>query len=120
MKEFDLKKRTQQYAIDILFFLEALPQKYPYTAFINQLTRASLSVGANYRAAQRAKSTADFINKLKIVEEEADECLYFLEVLNSINSGYSDKIISLHKEGEEILKIIVTIINKARKNPQTL
>ena len=116
MKEFDLKKCTQQYAIDMLFFLEILPQKYPYTAFTNQLTRASLSVGANYRATQRAKSNADFINKLKIVEEEADECLYFLEVLNSFNSNYSDKISILHQEGEEILKIIVTIINKSRSN----
>ncbi|AQX10037.1 four helix bundle protein [Elizabethkingia ursingii] len=116
MKEFDLKIRTQQYAINMLFFLETLPHKYPYTAFTNQLTRASLSVGANYRAAQRAKSNADFINKLKIVEEEADECLYFLEVLKSFNSNYSDKISVLHQEGEEILKIIVTIINKARNN----
>ncbi|MDR2229025.1 MAG: four helix bundle protein [Flavobacteriaceae bacterium] len=116
MKEFDLKIRTQQYAINMLFFLETLPQKYSYTAFTNQLTRASLSVGANYRAAQRAKSNADFINKLKIVEEEADECLYFLEVLKSFNSNYSDKISILHQEGEEILKIIVTIINKARNN----
>ncbi|XJR85278.1 hypothetical protein ACH34I_16025 [Elizabethkingia anophelis] len=50
------------------------------------------------------------------MEEEADECLYFLEVLNSFNSNYSDKISILHQEGEEILKIIVTIINKSRSN----
>lgn len=52
--------------LSICCFLETLPHKYPYTAFTNQLTRASLSVGANYGAAQRAKSNADFINKLKL------------------------------------------------------
>lgn len=114
MKEFDLKIRTQNFAIMVLKFLEILPNKYPYTAFINQLTRASLSVGANYRASQRAKSNADFINKLKIVEEEADECLYFFEVLKSIHPLYSKQLEFLHQEGEEILKIVVTIINKTR------
>ena len=114
MKEFDLKIRTQNFAIEVLKFLENLPNKYPYIAFVNQLTRASLSVGANYRAAQRAKSTADFINKLKIVEEEADECLYFLEVLIKIQPSLTIEINQLHNEGEEILKIIVSIINKSR------
>ena len=114
MKEFDLKIRTQNFAIEVLKFLEQLPNKYPYIAFVNQLTRASLSVGANYRAAQRAKSTADFIYKLKIVEEETDECLYFFEVLKSIHPSLIEQIDVLHNEGEEILKIIVSIINKSR------
>ena len=114
MKEFDLKIRTQNFAIEVLKFLEQLPNKYPYIAFVNQLTRASLSVGANYRAPQRAKSTADFINKLKIVEEETDECLYFFEVLKTIHPPFSNEIKKLHTEGEEILKIIVPIINKSR------
>lgn len=96
MKEFDLKIRTQNFAISVLKFLETLPNKYPYTAFVNQLTRASLSVGANYRSAQRAKSTADFINKLKIVEEETDECLYFFEVLKSIHPSLTNEIHSFH------------------------
>ena len=61
-------------------------QTREFNAYVNQLIRCSSSVGANYRASQRAKSTADFINKLKIVEEEADESHYFLELLLDISN----------------------------------
>ena len=58
-----------------------MPDSREYNAYVNQLIKSSSSVGANYRASQRGKSTADFINKLKIVEEEADESHFFLEIL---------------------------------------
>lgn len=61
----DLKVRTQKFAIDCWFLCNKFPNSRGYNAYVNQLIRCSSSVGANYRASQRAKSTADFINKLK-------------------------------------------------------
>jgi four helix bundle protein len=68
--------RTKIFALDCWKFCFKVPKSREYNAFVNQLIRSSSSVGSNYRASQRAKSTADFINKLKIVEEEADESVY--------------------------------------------
>jgi four helix bundle protein len=73
-----LKKRTKDYSIAIAYFINSLPYNILNKNYSNQLVRCSSSVGANYRAACRAKSTADFINKLKIVEEELDETMFFL------------------------------------------
>lgn len=85
---------------------------------MNQLIRCSSSVGANYRASQRAKSAADFINKLKIVEEEADESSFFIEILLEINKNQELKLEmeKLLKETNEILAIVVASIKTARKN----
>ncbi len=71
----DLKKGTKQFALDCWLYCRRIPYSREYNAYVNQLIHCSSSVGANYRASQRAKSTADFINKLKIVEEEAEEIL---------------------------------------------
>ncbi|SKB31654.1 four helix bundle protein [Salegentibacter holothuriorum] len=115
----NLKNRTKQFALDCWFFCKEIPYSREYNAFANQLIRCSSSVGANYRASQRAKSTADFINKLKIVEEEADESMYFLELFMEI---MKDKDIrtaqNLHREAEEILAITVASINTARRKQQ--
>ncbi|WP_372767892.1 four helix bundle protein [Lutibacter sp.] len=83
---------------------------------MNQLIRSSSSVGANYRASQRAKSTADFINKLKIVEEEVDESVYWLEIFEIIIQDNLEEIQILKKEGNEILAIMVASINKEKRN----
>ena len=72
-------------------------------------------MGANYRASRRAKSNADFINKLKIVEEELDESLFFLELLEVFNESFKSDITSLHAKGETLLKIIVASIVSSRK-----
>ncbi|WP_396186879.1 four helix bundle protein [Flavobacterium sp.] len=95
-----------------------LPTTREFNAYINQLIRCSSSVGANYRASQRAKSTADFINKLKIVEEEADESSFFLEIILEINQSQDLKfeIEKLLKESNEILAIVVASIKTARNN----
>lgn len=74
----DLKIRTKRFAIDCWKFCEQIPKSRELDAWVRQLIRSSSSVGANYRASQRAKSTADFINKLKIVEEEVDESAYLV------------------------------------------
>ena len=108
--------RTMNYAVAVWRFCNDLPNGRGYNAYANQLIRCSSSVGANYRASQRAKSTADFIYKLKIVEEEADESLYFLELFSKINPALKNKTDILHKEGNEILSIIVASIITARKN----
>ncbi len=110
----NLKDRTKQFAISTLSYLEKLPNKNPFYAVNNQLTRCSMSVGANYRAASRAKSSADFINKLKIVEEECDETMYFLEILLELIPSDKSEIEILHKEANELLSITVASIKTAR------
>jgi len=112
----DMIKRQRQYVLDMLAMIEALPQGYSYSVIGRQLTRCSTSVGANYRAACRAKSTADFIHKLKIVEEEADECLYFMDLLTELKGTNLDVLKRLLKEGEEILAIVVASIKTAVSN----
>ena len=80
----DLKIRTKKFAIDCWNICNFFPYERGYNAYVNQLIRCSSAVGANYRASQRSKSDADFINKLKIVEKEADESQYFLAIVVSI------------------------------------
>jgi four helix bundle protein len=110
----DLKQRTFSYAVSVGKLIFELPYNAVNKAYINQLIRCSSSVGANYRAARRAKSDADFVYKLKIVEEEADESVYFLELLREFNADFKDRITNLINEETEILKIIVASINTTR------
>ncbi len=108
-------RRTKQFAIDCGYLILSLEQNIINRAYSSQLIRCSSSVGANYRATRRAKFNADFINKFKIVEEEIDESLYFLEMIVEFNKEKRDEIIVLYKEGEEILKIIVSSLKTLRK-----
>jgi four helix bundle protein len=110
----DLKERTFQFAIRIGKFINALSYNQVNKAYSAQLIRCSSSVGANYRAAKRAKSTPDFLNKLKIVEEECDESIYFLELLKEFNPLLRSEIDNAINEAIEILKIIVASINTTR------
>ena len=112
----DMIKRQRKYVLDILRMIEDLPNGYSYGVIGRQLTRCSTSIGANYRAACRAKSSADFINKLKIVEEEADECLYFMDLLSELKGTNLDALNELLNEGEEILAIVVASIKTAVSN----
>ena len=112
----EIMSRTKKFAINCWRFCEKLPKSREYNAFVNQLIRSSSSVGANYRASQRAKQTADFINKLKIVEEEVDESVYWLEIFEEIVTGNLDEIQQLKKEGNELLAITVASINTAKRN----
>jgi four helix bundle protein len=110
-----MKKRTKQFAIECGYLINSLPSNDINRNYSNQLIRSSGSVAANYRAVSRAKSTPDFINKLKIVEEEQDESLLWLELLVEFNKNQRNDFIHIYKEGEEILKIIVASI-KTLKN----
>ena len=112
----DLKLRTKRFAIDCWHLCGRIPKSREYDAWVRQLIRSSSSVGANYRASQRAKSTADFINKLKIVEEEADESVYWLELFLETLENKHDEINRLMNEGKELLAITVASIKTARKN----
>jgi four helix bundle protein len=110
----DMKRRTKQFAIDVAHVVLELPKNDLNRNYSNQLIRSSSSVGANYRAVRRAKSKADFINKLKIVEEEMDESIYFLELLQEFNPNLEMKFAKISKEGQELLRIIVASINTSR------
>ena len=116
----DLKQRTRKFAIDCMLLCTQLPKTREFNAYVNQLIRCSSSVGANYRASQRAKSTADFINKLKIVEEEVDESNFFLDLLFEVskieNLNLNMTFLSLLKESEELLAITVASIKTTRYN----
>lgn len=110
-----MKQRTFQFSVDVGMLISALPFSMVNKAYSMQLVRSSSSVGANYRAARRAKSDADFLNKLKICEEEADESIYFLELLRVFNTGAAENIDRLIKEANELLKILVASIRTTRE-----
>lgn len=112
----DLKERTKQFAIAIIKFTETIPKNRISDVINGQLLRSATSVGANYRAACRAKSRADFIFKMGIVEEEMDESLYWLEILVETKITDKDQIQYFFEEGNQILAIIVASINTAKKN----
>ena len=115
MKERDLKQRTKRFALDVIAFVEALPTGETCRILGRQLLRAATSVGANYRAASRAKSRADFVSKMGTVEEEADECGYWLELLVESGKVRMEKANALLIEANELLAITVASINTARK-----
>ena len=114
MNAEEMKKRTKQFAIEAGRLTEKLPDTRINRIYNNQLIRSTSSTGANYRASRRAKSKADFINKLKIVEEELDESLYFLELLIEFNDSFKKQIKDIYTEGETLLRIIVASINSSR------
>ena len=116
MDKYDLKDRTKRFAINVFHLCEKLPDTPAFRIYKGQLLRSSSSVGANYRAACRAKSTADFINKLKIVEEETDESAFLLEILKEITDDrYQNLLIPLLDEANELLAIFVSSIKTARR-----
>ena len=117
MRAEQLKKRTQAFALSTIRFTQALPDRGPARIMGQQLIRCGTSVGASFRAACRARSHPDFIAKLKIVEEECDECIYWLELLESLNLGNVPLLQALNSEADEILSIIVASIKTARKSP---
>jgi four helix bundle protein len=112
----DLQKRTKCFALDVIRFFESLPKDETSRVLGRQLLRSGTSVGANYRSAKRAKSNADFINKMTIVEEEADECGYWLELLTEASKVPANKMAALLRETSELVAISVASINTARRN----
>ncbi len=112
----ELKSRTKAFALRILKLVEALPETKSGRIIANQIGRAGTSVGANYRAACRGRSKAEFVAKLGIVEEEADECVYWLEIIEEGRILSGRKTASLKREAEEILAITVASLITATRN----
>ncbi len=110
-----IKHRTKQIGLQVIKLVDSLPNKISAWVISKQIIKSSTSIGANYRAACRAKSTADFINKLKIVEEETDETIYWLEMLEESTLIPKERITDLKKETNEILSIIVASINTVKE-----
>ena len=123
MTEQEFKQRTKNVALRIIKLVESLPKVRSADVIGKQLLRSGTSVGANYRAAYRAKSIADIINKLSIVEEEADESMFWIELL--IESGIvpSKKLTALYDDINEIVAMTVASIKtmkiKKSANPKS-
>jgi four helix bundle protein len=116
MDKVELQRRTKIFAVDVIKFVGELPSNKAVNVLVNQLLRSSTSVGANYRAACKGKSTADFINKIVIVEEEADESIYWLELMEESGLVQNDKLILLKKEARELTAIFTAIGKTAKEN----
>jgi len=119
MNKDDLKIRTKRFALRVIVLVESLPKGRTADVLGKQLLRSGTSVGANYRSACRAKSTADFIYKMGIVEEEADETIYWLELLEEAGLKKLDDIKDLLDEANQLLAMTIASIktakNKSRK-----
>ena len=106
-----LKSRLKDFALRIIKLSRSLPDDLPGRTIGRQIIRSGTSPGANYRAACLGKSERDFLNKLKMVEEELDETLYWLELIVEAGLVKADLLDDLMKENQELLKIIVSSIN---------
>ncbi|OGE81836.1 MAG: four helix bundle protein [Candidatus Doudnabacteria bacterium RIFCSPHIGHO2_01_FULL_43_23] len=114
--ERDLKSRTKKFALEIIRLTGALPKTPSGHVIGNQLLRSGTSLAANYRAACRARSRAEFISKIGIVIEESDESVFWLELIVESNLMAEQKIKDLLKEANELTAIMVTSSKSARKN----
>lgn len=114
MNEEQFKGRTRQLALEIIQLVESLPRSQTADVIGRQLLRSGTSIGANYRAACRGKSRADVISKLAIVEEEADESIYWLELLIESKIVEPSRVDSLMKETNEIVAMVVASIRTLR------
>jgi four helix bundle protein len=114
MTESEFKSKTEDLALGIIRFVETLPRNETCRVIGRQLLRSGTSVAANYRAACRARSDADFINKLRIVEEESDESLFWLRLLAKPGNATKETIQPLYNEMESVLKMVVSSIKTKR------
>lgn len=112
----NLKLRTQKFALDIINLIKTLDSSQTSRVISNQILRAATSVGANYRSACRARSKADFISKITIVEEEADECVYWLELIEMSKLLSSEQVEILKKEANELTAIFTASGKTAKEN----
>jgi four helix bundle protein len=114
MTEAEFKHRTKQVALRVIRLVNTLPVSGVAGVIGKQLVRSGTSIGANYRAVCRGKSTADAVHKLAIVEEEADESLYWIELLIEAQIVSERKLASLTKEINEIVRMTVASIKTLR------
>ena len=112
----EMKSRTKEFALRVVRLVQALPRGQMADILGKQLLRSGTSVGANYRAACRAKSRADFISKMGIVEEEADESMYWMELLIESRLVRHDDVADLLDEADQLVAMTVSSIQTARSN----
>jgi four helix bundle protein len=116
MDEGELKRRTKQFALRVIKLVEAIPNTTTARTIGNQFLHSGMSVGANYRAACRGKSKADFIAKAGISLEEANECLYWMELFQEAKIVPAERPMDLMKEANELFAIFASSIKTARAN----
>jgi four helix bundle protein len=114
MNAEELQQRTKHFALRVIHLCESLPNSRTANIIANQLIRSATSVGANYRAACRARSKADFISKIGITLEETDESVYWLEMIRDIPLNSSEELTALLAEGKALTAIFIASSNTAR------
>src|SRR5213595_572918 len=110
----DLRQRTKAFALAIVRLVDALPRSRAADVIGHQLLRAGTSVAANYRAARRARSRKEFLAKMGIVEEEADESSFWLELLEEAGLVTSERVVELQREAGQLVAITIASIHTAR------
>ena len=115
MKEEYWNTRFKHFALAVIGLVRQFPRDAAYWTIGRQLIDAATSAAANYRAVKRAKSATDFINKLKIVEEELDESMFWLELTVGVSNEWINSTAPLYKEANELLSITIASIKTARK-----
>lgn len=120
MNENQLKDRTKAFAVRILRLIDSLPETRAARVIANQLGRSGASVGANYRAVCRSRSAAEMASRLAIVEEEADESAFWLEVAIEVGAVSPGRVVDLAREAGELTAIMVasrrTLAQRNRKS----
>jgi four helix bundle protein len=114
MDELTFKKRTKQLGLAVIRLIPEMPASLAAEVLSRQVLRSATSVGANYRAACRAKSTRDMIYKLQIVEEESDETVFWMELIAESGMLTEAHVRSIRKEAGEILAMTVASIKTLR------
>jgi four helix bundle protein len=115
-KKDDIMKRLKALAINTAKLCLKFPYNIVNKTYVSQIVRCSSSASANYRAACRGKSKADFVNKLRIAEEELDETMHFYELLAEFNEPFKEELRNLYIEANELISIIIASINTTLKN----
>ena len=115
MDKFEMATRTKQFALRLMRLAEALPRSRSGTTIANQIIRSGTSVAANYRAALRGRSKAEFISKTGTVLEEADETLFWLELIEEAGLLPTEQIAELNVEADALVRIF----NKTRSTAKS-
>jgi four helix bundle protein len=115
----DLEKRTKLFAINLIVFISTLPRSNINDVILYQLLKAGTSIGANYREANRAESKNDFKHKIGIVQKEASETQYWLELMNETDLFDKSKVLPLLNESSELLAIFTSIGKKLKEESRS-
>jgi len=111
----EMKTRAKQFGLRVIRLAASLPRNRMGDDIGRQLLRAGTSIGANYRVACRSRTDKDFLARMGIVEEEADEALYWLELLADDGIVTAERLVDLQTEGNEILAIVVASNNTVKR-----